>query len=98
MEITKMQEDDQELRDEYNQEQSGYDDWLSDNIGDLKAEFMTEQTAEELVTHFYWDEKTVEDFFNKWETEFDEHCKTAWDSFKDLQDTESMLIRDLQRL
>lgn len=86
-----MQERDQDLIDEYNREQSGYDDWLSDNVGDLKAEYMTQYSVSDLIQHFYWDELSIEDFFNYHEETFNEYCLEAWDGVQDVQATNNSL-------
>ena len=91
--VNKMQERDDDLRLEDQKERSGYNDWLSDNVGDLKAEYMTQYTVSDLIKHFYWDELSIEDFFNYHEDTFNEYCLEAWDGAQDAQQTETYLSR-----
>lgn len=87
-----MQERDQELIDEDRMEQSGYFDWRNDNIGDLKAEFLNnENKLQDLIQHFYWDEKTMEDYWNENSDELEEYVKEAYEGFCDVRDTERSL-------
>lgn len=93
-----MQERDDDLRMEDQMERSGYFNWLGENIGDLKAEFMTQYSVEDLVQIFYWEEQTIEDFFNNEADEFDEYCKTAWDASNDWEQTKADLNRMIERV
>jgi len=88
-----MQEDDDELRQEDRMEKSGYTDWLSDNIGDLKAEYMAEHSTEYLIQHFYWNQESMEDFWNQHEEELDTLCKESWDNQLDIQQTGNNYIQ-----
>ena len=81
-----MQEDDQDLRDEHNKEMSGYNDWRSDNITDLKAEFLTQYSVQDLIHHFYWEEETIEDFFEGEEVELEEYIALAYEGYCEVKD------------
>ena len=84
-------ERDQDLVKEYRMEQSGYFDWLSDNISDLKAEYMTQYSVNDLIQHFFWDEATIEDFFNYHQDTFDDYCEESFDASRDWEATKNSL-------
>lgn len=86
-----MQEQDDDLRLEDQMEKSGYFDWLSENDGDLKAEFLTQYSVDELVQHFYWDESTMEEFWDYHSDSYDEYCKDSWDASQDWEATKRTL-------
>lgn len=88
-----MQERDQDLIEEDNMEKSGYFDWRDDNIADLKAEFMTQSSVNDLIDYFYWEEKTIEDFWNENQDELEKYVKDAYEGFCDVRDTERSLTK-----
>ena len=59
-------------------EKAGYFDWLSDNLTDLKAEFMMQFSNSELIQHFLWDEDDIDDFFDYHSPSFEEYCESSF--------------------
>lgn len=89
-----MQERDEDLAQEDRMEKAGFFDWKNDYAGDLKAEFLNEKfTKEQLIQHFYWEEQTMEDFWNYNASDFQVYCEAAWECAVDVRNTENDLNR-----
>ena len=79
-------------------EDDAYNEWYSENIGDLKAEFLTEYSVDDLIHHFYWEELTIEDFFEQEEAFLEEYCKECYEGYCDVEETKADLNRMIERI
>ena len=79
-----MSEPELELQKEDAMTKAGYYDWLSENEGDLKAEFLTQYSTKELIDHFYWEEGSVQEFFDYHQDSFEEYCESSFETSCDI--------------
>ena len=92
-----MQERDQDLIDEQRAEKSGYFDYLSENLNELKAEYLTQFSVTELIDFFFYNELTIDAFFDEHEFEFGTYCSDSFESHQDWEATKNELNRRINQ-
>lgn len=84
-----MQEYDADLIEEDRLEKAGYYDWLSDSIDSLKADYMMTYDVKDLIDHFYWNENTIEEFWEFHQDSFSQYCGEQWDGLCEVEETDN---------
>ena len=91
-----MQEDDDDLRQEHQEDISGYTDYIDYNQMDLLETFLsTKNKCIELIGLVIYEDFTKDDIINYYYDEFEEYCKDSFQAAKDCEQTKSEIIRSM---